>query len=463
MRRNHDAAIRRAGRVPSSASRRVSIAWVGFLAIMSMLVFAGCATGPAGPTERPLYYGYGSGSSVTAALNSAKQDVLRQVVPDLIGAASAAANRETLERQIYASETVNAFFYLDTMETVSQGRQGDAAFYQIGIRVNLDALARSLRANGVFGDQVTPSASDELALRDRSPVAHTSSTASAPTQTASNAGGGASSGGGAIPEGLTPEEREIIDSYIESLTFLVYFDDDAPEDPFVMKAAIGMANGYLASERRSVIDLETVEALKADQELVYEEQTGRSVGIIQWIAQKLNADVYAELDARTTGETTGGKHYGQANLTMKFFESSTGLLLASVNYKSPRTFSQSSELDAVTNALQSSVYEVMPLAIEQLEMALRRQAAEGIPYQLVLQNSADARTIRGFAGKLEPRVEDLDTMSQTAEETVFSVRFLGESEDLMDLVFDLADGIPAFAGIELVLLRGRSLIFDTGM
>jgi hypothetical protein len=84
--------------------------------------------------------------------------------------------------------------------------------------------------------------------------------------------------------------------------------------------------------------------------------------MIQWITQKLNADVYIEIDAVTEGETQGSNHYGAAKVNLKMFESSTGNLLGAVPYSSPRTFSKVSQFDAKSNALQSTLYKAMPLA-----------------------------------------------------------------------------------------------------
>ncbi len=436
-------------------------------AFLALLV--SCATTPRGPSDRPMYYGYGTGRSVTSALNAAKQDVLRQVVVDLIGRPSAAAHRETIEREIYRRGAINAFFFLDTMEIISRGKQGDEFFSQIGIRVNLSALSRTLRSAGVYGGQVTPSPDDKLALPDREPPASSPVSEAVRERTTDTAREAARETPRRAPPAssesakLTPEERAVIEEYIRSLTFMIYFDESAPEDPFIKKAAVTMANGYLAEHRRAAVDLETVERIKKDQELVYEEQTGRSVGLIQWVAQKVNADVYAELDARTSGDRSGANYYGQANLTLKFFEASTGRLLASVTYKSPRSFSRSSETDAINNALQSSVYEAMSIAMDQLGPALRASAVNGIPYRLILQNTPDARLTREFARRLERRVESVETVSQSKEETVYTVFSFGKPEDLLDIVFDVSDALPAFSGMELVVLRGRSLTFDTGL
>jgi hypothetical protein len=470
--------------------RVIRIRWLLSVALIWLLL-TGCVSNPSGPTDKPLYYGYGSASTVTGAFNSAKRQILPIVVTDLAGAASVAANRKTLESNLYSSDVLNAYFVLDSMEVIAQGRQGEDHYRQIAIRVDLDSLARSLRANGVYGGQITPSSRDVLALPDvQRPamrdatgrmvnndggVSNAGESGSVDSSSGSNETGAstnssvsstsqvASTSQVSAYQDLTQAEREIVETYIRTISFAVYFSEDTHEDPFIIKSAVGMANGYLADMGRRTNDLAQIEKLKEEQELVYEEQTGSNVGLIQWIAQKLNADVYGEIDAKTSTETGDGRYYGQANLTMKFFGASDGALLASVNYKSPRAFSQSSTIDAVNNALQSSVYEAMLVALEQLEASLRNSSARGIPYTFILQNTAETRIVREFSRKLEVRLGGMETISQSNENSRYQLYYLGSADDLLDLILDISDGIPAFSGMELVLLRGRELIFDTGM
>ena len=73
-------------------------------------------------------------------------------------------------------------------------------------------------------------------------------------------------------------------------------------DPFSSKAAVGIANEYLASNTMEAIDLDQIEKLKTDKQKVYEAETGESISIVQWIAQKLNADAYIEIDGVVVGD-----------------------------------------------------------------------------------------------------------------------------------------------------------------
>jgi hypothetical protein len=230
-----------------------------------------------------------------------------------------------------------------------------------------------------------------------------------------------------------------------------------------MKAAVGIANEYLTSNAMEAIDYAQVEKLKKDQQMAYEEETGESISMIQWIAQKLNADVYIEIDGRTSGESSSGKYYGQANITVKGFEASTGRLLGSQPWNSPKTFSTSSEEAARINALQTSVYKAMPVVIDQAKAFMAKALQEGIKYELIVQQTTDPKAISDFRRKLQRKVRDVRTVSQTAEQTKFNVFVIGTVEDLADLVYDVAETIPGLEGMYQVLLRGKSLTFNTGM
>jgi hypothetical protein len=212
-----------------------------------------------------------------------------------------------------------------------------------------------------------------------------------------------------------------------------------------------------------VVDTNQVEKLKEERRMVLEQETGQEAGILLWVAERLNADVYVELDARTSAESSGGDYYATANLTAQMYETSTGQLLGAVNRRSQRTFSRTSREDAVLNALQSTVYQAMPRVLDQARAQMAQFVSRGVRYELVLQSTPDARALARFRSRLRSRVEDLDTVSQTAEETVLEVRMYGGVEELEETVYDLSDTVPGFEGLYLVLKRGKSVTFNTGM
>ena len=426
------------------------------LPVLVVVLFS-CAGTPPAPTperqqaasalpEEKVYEGSGRDVSMLKAMNMAKMDAVRKAVIDMIGVGGEQANREKLEEVLYNTQNPNAYVNNDTFETLVKDKVGEEYIFEARVAVKMKAVESTLKAHGLYGEP-----------------------ASAEEKTAEAAAGGegveaieeitAATGG----EELTAEEKRIIARYVNNMTYMVYFNEEASEDPFYMKAAVGIANEYLASNALEAIDYEQVEKLKKDQQMVYEEETGESISIIQWIAQKLNADVYVEIDGRTSGETSGDRYYGQANITLKGFEAATGRLLGSQPWNSPRTFSTSSEQAARINALQTSVYKAMPIVIDQAKAYMAKALQNGIKYELVVQNTQDPRVMSDFYRKMRRKVRDMSTISQTAEESRYSVYLIGSVEDLVDIVYDVADTVAGLEGMYQVVLRGKSVTFNTGM
>jgi hypothetical protein len=430
-------------------------------ALLTLLFLAACvsappavqtaAKAPATPAEKA-YEGAGQDASMLNARSFAIMDAVRKGVIDLIGVGNEKANREKLASVLYNTPNPNAYINKDTLETLRKDKIGENYLFEVRVTVNLRAVENTLKANGLLGGE-TVATGDKTAAAQPGKEAGAAAGATAQVDQAA-------AGQEAVEP--TAEEKRFITRYLANMTYMVYFHEQAAEDPFYMKAAVGIANEYLTSNAMETIDLEQVEKLKKDQQRVYEEETGESISMIQWIAQKLNADVYVEIDGRTTGETSAGKYYGQANITLKGFEASTGRLLGSQPWNSPRTFSTASEQAARINALQTSVYKAMPIVLEQAKAYMAKALAGGVKYEVIVQGSSDSKTMSDFRRKLRRQVRDVVTVSQTAEETKYNVFLLGSLEDLADKVLDVAEGVPGLEGMYQVVLRGKSVTFNTG-
>ena len=429
-------------------------------ALLTLLFLSAClsappatqtaAKAPATPAEKA-YEGAGQDPSMLNARSFAIMDAVRKGVIDLIGAGKEKANQEKLRSVLYNTPNPNAYINKDSLETLRKDKIGENYMFEVRVKVNLRAVENTLKANGLLGGETAAGGGKTAATATGAQA----ETAEAAVQVAETA---------AAEPAVEPtaEEQRFIARYLSNMTYMVYFHEQAAEDPFYMKAAVGIANEYLTSNAMETIDLEQVEKLKKDQQRVYEEETGQSISMIQWIAQKLNADVYVEIDGRTTGESAAGKYYGQANITLKGFEASTGRLLGSQPWNSPRTFSTASEQAARINALQTSVYKAMPIVLEQAKAYMAKALAGGIRYELVVQGSSDAKAMSDFRRKLRRQVRDVVTVSQTAEESKYNVFLLGSLEDLADKVLDVAEGVPGLEDMYQVVLRGKSVTFNTG-
>jgi hypothetical protein len=431
------------------------LAPIAVLALLSLML-ASCAGGPSAapvpgqkaPTEK-VYNGAGRDESLLGAMNKAKMDAVRKAVIDMIGTANERAASDALADAIYNTKNPNAFVVADSLKKLRTDKDAktEEYIYECTIAVRLDAVEATLKANGLFGGEGATGKS-----------ASTTDAGASTTEASKQDNATAASD-------LSASEQKVIRDYIEHMTWMVYFAEKSTMDPFSAKAAVGIANEYLASNSLEAIDLDQIEKLKSDKQKVYEAETGESISIVQWIAQKLNADAYIEIDGVVSGEATGKTYYGQASITLKAFEASTGRLLASAPWNSPKTMSTASAEAARINALQTSVYKAMPVAISQAKANMASALKDGIPFELVLQKTPDSRLVSAFRKKLleQELVKNVRAGSQSAEETRMQVFIVGTIDDLIDVVFDVSGKVPGLEGLTLVLQRGKSVTFNSGM
>ncbi|MCX7030597.1 MAG: hypothetical protein NTU62_10830 [Spirochaetes bacterium] len=377
-------------------------------------------------------------------------DAVRKAVVDLIGAAAEQANRGTLSGKLYETRNPNAYVVNESFETTRKDKVGEDYLVEGTVLVRMEAVAATL---------------DSLGLTGNAKAAGTGgTTAAAATGTGGAGGAGAPVGtAGADKPAPTADEERIIRDYVEHMTWMVYFAERQGVDPFAMKAAVGIANEYLASNAMEVVDLAQIEKLKKDQQKAWEAETGESIGIVQWIAQKLNADVYLEIDGATAVTKSQARYSATASIMLKIYEASTARLLGSVPWTSPASAWQQTEVAAVNNVLQVSVFKAMPIAVGQAKTKFAAELKNGIKYGLVLQRTSDAKVVTAFRTRLKERVKTLRVVSQTDDETNFEVWMVGSIEDLADLVVSVAGRVPGLEGLRQVLLRGKSITFNTGM
>ncbi len=386
-----------------------------------------------------VYTGVGKSKSFLEAINRSKMDAVRKAIIEIIGRENERVNHQKLGELIYNSHNPNAFIFTDTFKVTRKDRVDNQYVVECRVSVNIQAIKDTLEANGLLGGVATKGGKTVKAEEPGGSVEQLST------------------------EGLTAQERALINNYIKGMTYMVYFNEEGKGDTFYMRAAVSIANEYLAQHSIEAVDMEQIEKIKKDERDVYEEETGESISIIQWIAQKLNADVYIEINGETSGEASGDGYYAQANVTLKLYDPSTGRLLGSVPWNSPRTYSDVSERAARINAIQASVYKAMPIAIKQVRNYMLKSLRNGIPYSVTIQDTPDSRLMSKFRRKLKTRVKAVKTLYQSARETKYRVYFWGEIDDLVDVIFNVAETIPGLENMEQVMLRGNSVVFNTGM
>ncbi len=435
--------------------------------LVSVLLLAGCATSggaaaAGGDTETatPVFYGRGTGDSSTKALNAAKMDALRKAVETALGPASAAANKDKLTELLYNTSNPNAFVINGSMEVIKNSGDGGSFYYEIGIQINLEATANFLRSKDIIGGRVLLSGGPVLLANQPRPEG------SPPDSSTAEAAKPAAEGKADPPAKVSadPEEAKIVKEIIDNLTYMVYFDEETGEDPFLMKAVIGMANKFLSENGMDYIDMSQIESIKKDQELAYEEETGEGISMIQWIAGKLNADIYIEIGAEVSSKKEGRNYYGSASITLKNYDASTAAGRGTAFYQTiPPAMSTVSSEAAINNAVTSATYRAMENAIAQAREFTQRELVQGIKYDLVIQSTPDSRLMRDFMKKIERKVKSIERISASAEETRYSVRMIGGIMDLEDLVYDIADNLPGLEGIAFVYTRGNSITFHSGL
>jgi hypothetical protein len=265
------------------------------------------------------------------------------------------------------------------------------------------------------------------------------------------------------PGVLTPDEEAYLKNYLDRLNYMVYYNADAKIDPRQAKIAVSQANRYLIEKLgRSVIDFDQIEKNKADQQTAYQAETGGSIGIIQYIAQKQNADVYVEIDFSVTSETKDGRYFATALGSMKLFDTSTATLLGSVALLAQPAFSNNSIDAAVANAIAGSVWVSMPKMTDQARELLKNSLSRGVRYEILLQKTPDSRTISNLRRALAKKLREVEQVSYSPEETKLYVYSFQKGDKIEDAVYDAASA-AGLNDLNLVYSRGKSYTFNTGM
>jgi hypothetical protein len=272
------------------------------------------------------------------------------------------------------------------------------------------------------------------------------------------------SSGAQVYAPLTTDEALFFQQYIDRLSYLVYYDESSGLDPQLAKAAVSQANRYLIEKQGlSPIDFEQIQRNKEDQMSAYRAETGGSIDIVTYIAQKLNADIYLEIDAKTTFGGSPGGWTGSAQGSMKIFDASTAVLLGSISFLSPQTFSPVSPEAAMMNAITASVWQSMPKVTEQAKALVGSATARrGVRYELVLQNTPDPKAISQFEKRLAQRVREVERLSYAPGESRFVLYAFLPASKIQDAIYDAA-AASGFPDCYLLYMRGRSYTFNTGL
>ncbi|MBI9107630.1 MAG: hypothetical protein JEZ04_12860 [Spirochaetales bacterium] len=447
-------------------TRRLTLIFtvVIFSGLMSCQTVSDSGMGKKVTSSAPIYYGTGSGDSAFMAMECAKRNAVRQAADDLLGLLAAFVHGAELDLLFDSIEDFGPYLLNDTQQTIDS-RSNEEFYYHLGIRINLEALAAKLIANDILGGQIDGSLSAVYILNDQPPPDLSTGPAEYKAEAASYQNRPAENTAfQAVVPDVSAAELEVISRYLDNLTFMVYFNEQTCADPSLARSAVVSANSFLEKKGRDYVDLSQIETIIKEQSAVYEEETGNAVSIIQWIAHKVNADIYIELSLEVSGGIEGGRYSSSANVSLDCYEASTiegrGVVAAQTN---PPEYSLVSAEAARENALSSAVYKGMEAAVKEAEAHSAKAASTGFKFNLTMENTPDTKIIGDFEQKLESSVKSVKRTSFSHEESIFEVYLIGNIADLEDLIYDTAASIPGLEGLMLVMQRRNSIIFDTGM
>ena len=265
------------------------------------------------------------------------------------------------------------------------------------------------------------------------------------------------------PGVMTPEEEAFLNNYLARLQYMVYYDEAAGIDERNAKVAVNQANRYLLEKLGlSVVDFDQIEKNKKDQQAAYQSETGGSIDLIQYLAQKYNADVYVEVSFTSTPSSSGGKFYATAQGSMKIYDTSTAQLLGSVAFQSPQVMSTVSSDAAVANAVAASVWSAMPKMTEQTKVLVKNSMSRGIRYEVVIQNTPDSRQISTLRRSLARVVREVEQISYSPSETKLALYSFKSRDKIEDAMYDAADK-AGLLDLYLLYSRGKAFTFNSGL
>lgn len=380
------------------------------------------------------------------AFEQGEKDVLRIAMLRLLGPQSGADSNKL--RELWAKTEVKPYITLtkDLKDNVRKIR--DLYEVELPRSVNWDLLSQYLKKQGF------------------ATVVHAEKQGSENTVANGNLSGGMTTGSQSADWGeVTDDEKNTILKYLDTLSFMVYYNENSTANKNTLKSAVNQANMVLTRSGITVFDIDRVEKAKDDQLKVFEEaKNNTAVNYIQWIAQKLNADVYAQVDlleGQISEESTDGEPKTIAILTTEIFDSSSGQLLGSfpVNILAATDKANNNLNSLVLNVVEKAMTQAVIQAKEQMQKALVR----GMRYDLTIQSTGDSRLMSRFLDKLKENVKQIKVLASSPNEYRYEVYYIGLLSDLESLIYKTTDTIAELINMRLVLSTGKSLTMDSGL
>ena len=413
-------------------------------ALLTSVWVASCAAVPAVPQymgSDPYYSGAGDGPSFLAAFDQAKANAVKLAIIDLIGDTEELQYRDKINHVFYSGAQPGIYLENDYVRILRREESARGSYCEVSIPVKIWKIRQTLESLGIYGKAARALPSEGQPIQ-ASPEVHAAKVKSA----------------------YQGNNVEFISRYVDSLLYMVVPNQQAKAGNGFSKSAVSMANKYLLDNGYRAVDYAAVEALKADSATLFNQEPETSgLSEVQWIAQKLGADVYIEVDGLAQAGRESSGYFGKAEVNLKMYNPSTGELLGAVPYASPKTFDRASAEAAAQNAIKSTVFKAMKAAVEQSKKALIRDYEQGIRYEIIINNTADSKLMSRFRTKLKSGVETIRVVHQSAAQTKYVVQYFGTVEDMEEAIYTAAEATPGLDGIELIMIRGKTLMFRSGM
>ena len=221
------------------------------LSIIMLIAFWSCTTVPDNPQAAmkkasnpyPMYYGQGSGASSIEAINSARREAVKSAAAALLTPASVLGQEDELNALMDSIKDFTPYVRTDSQVNIESSSEG-GFYYHIGVRVNLSLLADKLKSSDILGGQIDGKEGNAYSLPDQPAPAgkqnaaieqkgyyktDNAATNSEDKETVSKAAAEA------VPEATT-EELAIISEYLDSLTYMVYFNEETSDNTFSLES-----------------------------------------------------------------------------------------------------------------------------------------------------------------------------------------------------------------------------------
>lgn len=387
------------------------------------------------------FVGEGISPEFPDARNAAYAEVVKKAIIFLIGQNGFDKNREALERNFLTYATSRRYI-LGEVDKAPAGKErkwlsnSRDANGNLSLRlqawINLKKLKTDLDALSIAG---SPAAAQPTAAAATSPMATPAPAASA----------------------APAEDLSGVD--ISSLTFLVYFN---PKDPAMArdsdqvtyaKWAVDSLNREMAAMSVQTFDLETVEKLASERSLLQEASSG-SVGVGLLLAQKVYAELYAEVTPSVSYE--GNKAH--VILNVKVFVRTTGALIATLEKGG-----QQYESPTLAASIKASMRDAVKKINTELSTSLKKYVKNGRFYFVRLsgvQNYREASKFTSTVSKMEG-VVSITLKSGSREDGVYdyNVQYKGNPTDMVDKLFEILADAPGYQNFDMKEIRGNELTF----